>query len=109
MATWPSEGELPIGGAGLGVDEYLEFLSKEYLADFIRRGGASVKVAVVGGDQVAQQLHAGLAAAARAEGYLFARGRRRQRPGAPGRPGVLRRRPSGRLARPRQQRRPRRL
>jgi P-loop Domain of unknown function (DUF2791) len=71
MATRPSEGELPIGGAGLGVDEYLEFLSKEYLADFIRRGGASVKVAVVGGDQVAEQFHAGLAAAARAEGYLF--------------------------------------
>ena len=59
MATRPSEGELPIGGAGLGVDEYLEFLSKEYLADFIRRGGASVKVAVVGGDQVAERFHAG--------------------------------------------------
>jgi len=72
MTTRPPEGELPIGGAGLGVDEYLEFLHKEYLADFIRRGGASVKVAVVGGDQVAERLHAGLAAAARAEGYLFA-------------------------------------
>jgi len=72
MATRPSEGDLPIGGAGLGVDEYLEFLHKEYLADFIRRGGASVKVAVVGGDQVAERFHTGLAAAARAEGYLFA-------------------------------------
>ena len=72
MATRPSEGELPIGGAGLGVDEYLEFLRKEYLADYIRRGGASVKVAVVGDDRVAKRLHAGLAAAATAEGYLFA-------------------------------------
>src|SRR6266498_1872833 len=63
MATRPSEGELPIGGAGLGVDEYLEFLRKEYLADFIRRGGASVKVAVVGGDRVAERFHTGLAAA----------------------------------------------
>ena len=72
MATRPSEGELPIGGAGLGVDEYLEFLRKEYLADFIRRGGASVKVAVVGGDRVAERFHTGLAAAATAEGYLFA-------------------------------------
>jgi hypothetical protein len=71
MATRPTEGDLPIGGAGLGVDEYLEFLRKEYLADFIRRGGASVKLAVVGDDQVAQRLHTGLAAAARAEGYLF--------------------------------------
>jgi len=72
MATRPSEGELPIGGAGLGVDEYLEFLRKEYLADFIRRGGASVKVAVVGDDRVAERFHTGLAAAATAEGYLFA-------------------------------------
>ena len=72
MATRPSDGELPIGGAGLGVDEYLEFLRKEYLADFIRRGGASVKVAVVGSDQVAERFHAGLAAAAIAEEYLFA-------------------------------------
>ena len=72
MATRPTEGELPIGGAGLGVEEYLEFLRKEYLADFIRRGGASVKLAVVGNDQVAERFHTGLAAAARAEGYLFA-------------------------------------
>jgi len=72
MATRRSEGELPIGGAGLGAAEYLEFLRKEYLADFIRRGGASVKVAVVGGDRVAERFHTGLAEAATAEGYLFA-------------------------------------
>jgi bacteriophage exclusion system BrxC/D-like protein len=72
MATRPSEGELPIGGVGLGVGEYLEFLRKEYLADFIRRGGASVKLAVVGDDQVAERFHTGLASAARVEGYLFA-------------------------------------
>src|SRR6266508_857126 len=72
MVTRLSESELPIGGAGLGVDEYLEFLRKEYLADFIRRGGASVKLAVVGSDQVAERFHTGLAAAATAEGYVFA-------------------------------------
>lgn len=72
MGTRPPDGELPIGGAGLGVDEYLEFLRKEYLADFIRRGGASVKVAVVGSDQVAERFREGLAAAATAEEYLFA-------------------------------------
>jgi P-loop Domain of unknown function (DUF2791) len=72
MVRRPSEGELPVGGAGLGVDEYLEFLSKEYLADFIRRGGAAVKVAVVGDDQVAERFHAGLATAAGDEGYLYA-------------------------------------
>jgi len=71
MVTRLSESELPIGGAGLGVDEYLEFLRKEYLADFIRRGGASVKLAVVGSDQVAERFHTGLAAAATAEGYVF--------------------------------------
>jgi BREX system ATP-binding protein BrxC/D len=72
MATRPFEGELPVGGPGLGVEEYLEFLRKEYLADFIRRGGASVKVVVVGGDPVARRFHMGLAAAATAEGYVFA-------------------------------------
>src|SRR6266540_2396660 len=72
MVTRLSESELPIGGAGLGVDEYLEFLRKEYLADFIRRGGASVKLAVAGSDQVAERFHTGLAAAATAEGYVFA-------------------------------------
>jgi len=72
MAMRRSDSELPLGGVGFGVDEYLEFLSKEYLADFIRRGGASVKVAVAGGDQIARRFHAGLAAAATAEGYLFA-------------------------------------
>lgn len=65
-------GGLPPGGVGLRVDEYLEFVRKEYLADFIRRGGAAVKLAVTGDDEVAARLHAGLAAAATAEGYLFA-------------------------------------
>src|SRR2546421_380056 len=34
MGTRPPDGELPIGGAGLGVDEDLEFLRKEDLAAF---------------------------------------------------------------------------
>jgi hypothetical protein len=72
LATGPADGELPLGGAGLGAEEYVEFLRKEYLADFIRRGGASVKVVVAGDGQVAGRFHAGLAAAAAAEGYLHA-------------------------------------
>lgn len=65
-------GGLPPGGLGLRVDEYLEFVRKEYLADFIRRGGAAVKLAVTGDDAVAARFHAGLAAAAAAEGYHYA-------------------------------------
>lgn len=75
MSRSPTEatrGGLPPGGIGLGVDEYLEFVRKEYLADFVRRGGAAVKLAVPGSDGAAARLHAGLAAAAAAEGYVYA-------------------------------------
>jgi hypothetical protein len=63
---------VPAVGAGLEVDEYLEFLGKEYLAGFIRQGGASVKVVVAGDDDVAARFHAGLAADAAADGFLYA-------------------------------------
>ncbi len=62
----------PAVGAGLEVDEYLEFLSKEYLAGFIRHGGASVKVVVAGDDDVSARFHTGLAADAAAEGFVHA-------------------------------------
>ncbi len=63
---------VPAVGAGLEVDDYLEFLTKEYLAGFIRQGGASVKVVVAGDDDVAARFHAGLAADAAADGFLYA-------------------------------------
>ena len=59
-------------GAGFGVEEYLEFLGKEYLAGFIRQGGAAVKVVVAGDDDVAARFHAGLTADAPAEGFVYA-------------------------------------
>src|SRR6266487_486393 len=63
---------VPAVGAGLEVDEYLEFLGKEYLAGFVRQGGAAVKVVVAGDDDVAARFHAGLAADAAAEGFVYA-------------------------------------
>jgi P-loop Domain of unknown function (DUF2791) len=63
---------VPAVGAGLGVEDYLEFLAKEYLAGFVRHGGAAVKVVVAGDDDVARRFHAGLAADAAAEGFVYA-------------------------------------
>src|SRR6266704_5228875 len=63
---------VPAVGAGLEVDDYLEFLGKEYLAGFVRQGGAAVKVVVAGDDDVAARFHAGLDADAAAEGFVYA-------------------------------------
>ena len=63
---------LPLGGAGMSASEYTEFLAKEYLADFVRGGGAAVRFVVTGSADVARRWHAGLAEAAVAEGYLYA-------------------------------------
>ena len=57
--------------APLTPDAYVEFLAKEYLGDFVRRGGASVKF-VVAGDDAARPFHDGLAAAAADCGYAYA-------------------------------------
>ena len=57
----------------LGLESYLEFLSKEYLGDFLRHGGASVKFLVSPDPTAIERAHAGLAEAAAAEGYVYAR------------------------------------
>ena len=49
---------VPAVGAGLEVEEYLEFLGKEYLTGFVRHGGAAVKVPVASDDDVAARFHA---------------------------------------------------
>jgi len=55
----------------LQVESYAEFLAKEYLADFVSRGGAAVKFCV--GDDVARAaLRRALTAAASADGYAYA-------------------------------------
>lgn len=51
---------LPTGGAFLQTQEYLDFLNKEYLAGYIGRGGAAVKVVVTGGETVAREFADGL-------------------------------------------------
>ncbi len=62
---------LPLGGAGMAVESYVDFLAKEYLGDYVRGGGAAVRFTVVGNDEVADRWHRGLAGAASAEGYLY--------------------------------------
>lgn len=57
----------------LRVDSYLEFLSKEYLSDFIRRGGASVKFVVTVDEMTRDRFAQGIAEAAAGEGLVFAR------------------------------------
>ncbi len=68
--TDPRGQGLPLGGTGLTCDAYLDFLSKEYLAGYLRSGGAAVRFVVVGDEDVASRWHDGLAAVTAAEGYL---------------------------------------
>jgi hypothetical protein len=63
---------VPLGGAGMTVAEYTDFVAKEYLADYVRGGGAAVRFVVTGSEDAARRWHAGLAEAAAAEGYLYA-------------------------------------
>ncbi|PZS25737.1 MAG: hypothetical protein DLM58_21835 [Pseudonocardiales bacterium] len=62
---------LPLGGTGLTAEAYAEFVAKEYLGGYVRGGGAAVRFVVAGSDDVAVRWHAGLAAAATGEGYLY--------------------------------------
>lgn len=55
----------------IGVSDYLDFVAREYLADFIPSGGAAVKFAVAP-DGPADRLRAGLLERARAQGYAVA-------------------------------------
>lgn len=53
--------------------DYLAFLRREYLADFIRAGGAAVKFVVPFEGAALADLEEGLARAAREQGYVVAR------------------------------------
>lgn len=57
--------------AALPVAGYVEFLAKEYLADFVNRRGASVKFCI-GDENARDALRQGLAAAATDDGYSYA-------------------------------------
>src|SRR5690349_9652858 len=54
-------GVLPGGGGPMTTSEYLDFVGKEYLVDYVARGGSAVKLLVTGSDAVAQELAGGLA------------------------------------------------
>jgi len=45
----------------LGVPDYLDFVEREYLAGYVARGGAAVKLLCVGSDAARQELTTGLA------------------------------------------------
>lgn len=62
-------GAMPSGGGGLRVEQYVDFLAKEYLGDYLRAGGAAVRFVVAGDEAVARRWHARLAAAA--DGYTY--------------------------------------
>jgi hypothetical protein len=47
--------------AAMDADEYLDFVEREYLAGYIARGGAAVKLVSVGDDAARARLSAGLA------------------------------------------------
>ena len=62
---------LPLGGTGLTVTSYADFVAKEYLGDYVRAGGAAVRFVVTGSDEVAVRWHQNLSAVAAGEGYLY--------------------------------------
>lgn len=62
---------LPLGGTGLTVEGYADFIAKEYLGDYVRAGGAAVRFVVTGSDEVAVRWHRNLAAVAANEDYLY--------------------------------------
>lgn len=72
MSEHAAGANLPLGGAGLGLDDYIEFLAVEYLDDYVRRGGGTVRFVVPGSDEVAHRWHRRLAAAAESAGYHYA-------------------------------------
>lgn len=65
-------GAAVLGGAPMNAGEYAAFLGAEYLDGYIPSGGGSVKVTVVGNDEVAIRLEASLAAVAAERKTLFA-------------------------------------
>jgi hypothetical protein len=62
----------PLGGSGLTAESYADFIAKEYLGDYVRHGGATVKIIVPGSAEVGERWHRLLAAAAADDGYLYA-------------------------------------
>lgn len=56
----------------IAVEEYLPFLAREYLTDYVARGGAAVKFVVPSDDQVASAFCEGFAGAAAQAGYAVA-------------------------------------
>lgn len=62
---------LPLGGAGLRTAEYVDFLAAEYLSTYIADGGAAVRFAVTGDDDVTRRWRSGLQRATLAHGGRY--------------------------------------
>jgi hypothetical protein len=58
--------------AEIGVDDYLDFVEREYLADYIVGGGASVKLLCPADDTVRERLAAGFPGLGGSTGYAYA-------------------------------------
>jgi hypothetical protein len=56
----------------IGIQEYVGFLRREYLDDFVSRGGAAVKFLVPSEDVNLDDVHGALRAAAADTGYVYA-------------------------------------
>ena len=84
-----------LGGGVLKVDDYADFVAREYLAGYLPAGGAAVKVAVVGDGGAADRLESALAAAAAQHGGVYVSISADVDPGAHDRPDLLRRLPRG--------------
>ncbi len=61
-----------LGGGPLQVQDYADFLGAEYLTGYLPAGGGSVKITVVGDDEVARRFHLALSGVADAADVVHA-------------------------------------
>ena len=59
------------GGVGLTVEEYAEFIGRDYLGTFLADGGAAVRFAACGNAEIGQRWHAALRTTARDAEYHY--------------------------------------
>jgi hypothetical protein len=70
--AFPSPGRISAGGAEIAPSRWLALMEHEYLADYIRDGGAAVKFAVPADTAARLAVREGLRAAAERDGFAFA-------------------------------------
>jgi len=71
--TLPAQrNELPGGGGVHHVDDYLDFVAREYLQTYIAHGGTALRLIVTGHDNIAKRFGAGLADRCRSDVHAVA-------------------------------------